>query len=162
MHVLCQSHPVLHWLSKHLLHRAEAQCHKVIVLCNFCERNSFSGARFQLQWRWGMFLGLIQPGGGLTSIWAQRTYTAPSKRSCDESLRTSCMEEVVMYTHESRHSHPECPSKDCLFLLSLNLRAVCIAYTKSPWGLSLIQSRFTKINLMIILRKLLQHFNRRK
>lgn len=85
VHVLRQRHPALHSPSKLSLHRPESQHHEAIVLRNFCERNSFSGARFRLRWRWGMFLGMIQPGGGLTSVWAQSRHAAASKRFCDES-----------------------------------------------------------------------------
>ena len=52
--------------------------HEVIELWNVSERNSFSGARFRLRWRSGMFLGTVRPGGGLTSTRAQSRYAAAS------------------------------------------------------------------------------------
>lgn len=107
MHVLRQRHPALHAPSKLSLHHYKSEHHEVIVLWNLCERNSFSGARFRLQWRLGMFLGLARPGGGLTSVRAQSRYAAASKRFCDESPRpTSSVVEIIMYTHESRHPNP--------------------------------------------------------
>lgn len=70
------------------------------ALCNSSERNSFSGSRFQLQWRLGMFLGLKQPGGGLTSVWAQSRYAAPWKTFCHETPRpTSSAVAIIMCTH---------------------------------------------------------------
>lgn len=122
VHVLCQRHPALHSPCKLSLHHFKSQHHEVTVLWNFCERNSFSRARFRLQWRLGKFPGLTQPSGGLTSIWAQSRYAAASKRFCDESPPpTSSVVEIIMYTHESRHPHPA-------FLRTALQRTACFVF----------------------------------